>query len=94
VAKVGGTAVPESVATQKSSDSSSAAARSAPGVVTDLPSETVGLAFSGGGIRSATFCLGVLQALARKDKLRRVDLLSTVSGGAIPAGFSGDCTPG
>jgi predicted acylesterase/phospholipase RssA len=26
----------------------------------------VGLAFSGGGIRSATFNLGVLQALARK----------------------------
>jgi choline dehydrogenase-like flavoprotein len=89
VAKVGGTAVPESVATQKSSDSSSAAARSAPGVVTDLPSETVGLAFSGGGIRSATFCLGVLQALARKDKLRRVDLLSTVSGGGYTGGFLG-----
>src|SRR5690242_3253370 len=26
--------------------------------------DTVGLALSGGGIRSATFCLGVLQALA------------------------------
>jgi hypothetical protein len=40
-----------------------------------------GLAFSGGGIRSATFCLGVLQALAAKDKLNRFDYLSTVSGG-------------
>lgn len=29
------------------------------------PRETWGLALSGGGIRSATFCLGVLQALAR-----------------------------
>ncbi|MEZ2299388.1 patatin-like phospholipase family protein [Variovorax sp. RCC_210] len=40
-----------------------------------------GLALSGGGIRSATFCLGVLQALAKKDQLHHVDYLSTVSGG-------------
>jgi Patatin-like phospholipase len=40
-----------------------------------------GLAFSGGGIRSATFCLGVLQALAANDKLKQFHLLSTVSGG-------------
>jgi hypothetical protein len=41
----------------------------------------VGLAFSGGGIRSATFNLGVLQALGRLGLLRRIDYLSTVSGG-------------
>ena len=41
----------------------------------------VGLALSGGGIRSATFCLGVLQAFAKKGKLVSVDYLSTVSGG-------------
>jgi hypothetical protein len=41
----------------------------------------LGLAFSGGGIRSATFNLGVLQALARRGLLRYVDYLSTVSGG-------------
>jgi hypothetical protein len=41
----------------------------------------VGLAFSGGGIRSATFNLGVLQALADLKLLFRVDYLSTVSGG-------------
>jgi hypothetical protein len=40
-----------------------------------------GLALSGGGIRSATFGLGVLQALSHMDLLRRVDYLSTVSGG-------------
>ncbi len=40
-----------------------------------------GLAFSGGGIRSATFNLGILQGLARLDLLRRFDYLSTVSGG-------------
>lgn len=47
----------------------------------------VGLALSGGGIRSATFCLGVLQALARKDCLTRVDYLSTVSGGGYIGGW-------
>jgi hypothetical protein len=40
-----------------------------------------GLALSGGGIRSAVFCLGVLQALAERDLLKRFDYLSTVSGG-------------
>jgi hypothetical protein len=40
-----------------------------------------GLALSGGGIRSASFSLGVLQALARKGWLERFDYLSTVSGG-------------
>ena len=40
-----------------------------------------GLALSGGGIRSSTFALGVLQALAEKGYLRHFDYLSTVSGG-------------
>jgi len=40
-----------------------------------------GLSLSGGGIRSATFNLGVLQTLARLKLLHRVDYLSTVSGG-------------
>ena len=43
----------------------------------------VGLAFSGGGIRSATFGLGVLQGLAELDLLKFVDYLSTVSGGGF-----------
>jgi hypothetical protein len=41
----------------------------------------LGLAFSGGGIRSATFNLGVLQGLAERKLLPYVDYLSTVSGG-------------
>ena len=41
----------------------------------------VGLALSGGGIRSATFALGVLQALHQLGLLNSVQLLSTVSGG-------------
>jgi hypothetical protein len=42
---------------------------------------------SGGGIRSAAFNLGVLQALARTNLLRRIDYLSSVSGG----GYIGSC---
>ena len=41
----------------------------------------LGLALSGGGLRSATFALGVVQALANARALRSVDVLSTVSGG-------------
>ena len=40
-----------------------------------------GIALSGGGIRSASFSLGVLQALAYNQLLERMDYLSTVSGG-------------
>lgn len=39
------------------------------------------LAFSGGGIRSAVFNLGILQGLARRGLIRQLDYLSTVSGG-------------
>lgn len=41
----------------------------------------LGLAFSGGGIRSATFNLGVLQGLAQTGWLPKFQFLSTVSGG-------------
>ncbi len=41
----------------------------------------VGLALSGGGIRSATFGLGVLQGLKRLGLFDRLDYVSTVSGG-------------
>ena len=40
-----------------------------------------GLSLSGGGIRSAIFNLGVLQALAKNGLLQKIDYLSTVSGG-------------
>ncbi len=45
------------------------------------PHGLVGLAFSGGGIRSATFNLGVLQIFAKRGLLSWFDYLSTVSGG-------------
>ena len=43
--------------------------------------KVTGLALSGGGIRSAVFCLGVVQALAKNGVLKNFDYLSTVSGG-------------
>ena len=49
--------------------------------------EPWGLALSGGGIRSATFGLGVLQALARLGLLRCFHYQSTVSGGGYIGGF-------
>ena len=48
-----------------------------------------GLALSGGGIRSATFCLGLLKALADKRMLLRFDLVSTVSGGGYVGAMLG-----
>ena len=51
--------------------------------------QLAGLALSGGGIRSATFSLGVLQALGELEMLHKFDYLSTVSGGGyIGAWFS------
>jgi hypothetical protein len=57
------------------------AAESDNAVVRAHQARLMGLAFSGGGIRSATFNLGILQTLARLGLLRRVDYLSSVSGG-------------
>lgn len=56
-----------------------------PTVPQDAP--VMGLALSGGGLRSAIFCLGVLQALARVGLLKRFDYLSTVSGGSYIGSF-------
>lgn len=45
------------------------------------------LCISGGGIRSATFALGVIQAFADKGILTGFDYLSTVSGGGYIGGW-------
>ncbi|TPM30927.1 patatin-like phospholipase family protein [Mesorhizobium sp. B2-3-4] len=45
------------------------------------PAWLFGVALSGGGIRSASFCLGALQALDQYKLIPRIDYLSTVSGG-------------
>ena len=56
-----------------------------PDLAADAP--VVGLAFSGGGIRSATINLGILQGLAKHGLLKRIDYLSTVSGGGFIGGW-------
>jgi hypothetical protein len=62
----------------------------------ERPRKHWGLALSGGGIRSATFALGVLQGLAsttrerdgvRQPLLKYFDYLSTVSGGGYVGSF-------
>jgi len=49
----------------------------------------IGVALSGGGIRSATFALGVFQGWARAGFLKEIDFLSTVSGGGYFGSFVG-----
>jgi hypothetical protein len=51
------------------------------------PKNAVGLGLSGGGIRSATFCLGAIQVLADRGLLKDLDFLSTVSGGGYTGCF-------
>ena len=51
------------------------------------PRSLFGLALSGGGIRSATFNLGLLQGLNEIGLLRGMDYLATVSGGGYIGGF-------
>jgi hypothetical protein len=53
----------------------------------DVTPGQLGIAFSGGGIRSATISLGVAQALARQDRLLDFDYMSTVSGGGYFGSF-------
>lgn len=55
--------------------------------VTRPARDLFGVSLSGGGIRSATFNLGVLQALQRLRLLDRLDYLSTVSGGGYVGSF-------
>ena len=47
----------------------------------------VGLALSGGGVRSALFNRGMLEALSKRGFLKEVDILSSVSGGGFVAGY-------
>ncbi len=53
----------------------------------DKKADKIGLALSGGGIRSATFALGLLQELSRQKLLQKLDYLSTVSGGGYMGAF-------
>jgi hypothetical protein len=53
----------------------------------DDSTHAAGLAISGGGIRSATFALGVLVALSKRNLLPQFDYMSTVSGGGFVGSF-------
>ena len=48
-----------------------------------LNKDKAGIAISGGGIRSASFGLGVMQALVANNQLKKMDYMSTVSGGGF-----------
>lgn len=61
----------------------------APGADALAVEHPAGVAFSGGGIRSAIFSLGLAQALAEKRLFPQVDYLSTVSGGGYAGSFLG-----
>ncbi|MEZ0542867.1 hypothetical protein [Fibrella arboris] len=52
-----------------------------------LTSHQTALCLSGGGIRSATFALGLIQGLAQHNLLGRFSYLSTVSGGGYTGGW-------
>lgn len=51
----------------------------------DIPKRC--LALSGGGMRSATYALGVLEALSEIGKLNELDIISSVSGGTYAAAW-------
>src|SRR6218665_284180 len=55
--------------------------------ITSPRRDLCGLALSGGGIRSATFNLGLLQCLQQMGLLEMFDYLATVSGGGYIGGF-------
>lgn len=52
-----------------------------------VPRDFLGIALSGGGIRSSTFALGVLMRLREFGLLQHADYLSTVSGGGYVGGW-------
>lgn len=61
--------------------------RALQGIKAQQTTGAAALAISGGGIRSATFALGVLIALAERGLLKQFDYLSTVSGGGYLGSF-------
>ena len=54
-----------------------------------LKENLAGLAFSGGGIRAATFAVGIMQGLAGLKLLRFFDVISSVSGGGYANSWLG-----
>jgi Patatin-like phospholipase len=61
--------------------------RSKTGKSLDIDKDSLGIALSGGGIRSATICMGILERLNKKGILQQTDYLSSVSGGGYIASY-------
>ncbi len=61
--------------------------RKAKGLDTPLEEDSLGIALSGGGIRSATICLGIMERLNAIGVLQKTDYLSSVSGGGYLASY-------
>ncbi|MFK7807422.1 MAG: hypothetical protein AB8F74_06410, partial [Saprospiraceae bacterium] len=57
------------------------------GKSSDLDSDSLGIALSGGGIRSATICLGIMEELNKRGLIQQADYLSSVSGGGYLASY-------
>jgi len=55
--------------------------------VKQKPQNKLGIGLSGGGFRAALFHIGVLAAMAEKDKLKDIEVISCVSGGSIIGTF-------
>ena len=53
----------------------------------NLREDSLGIALSGGGIRSATICLGIMEKLNSIGLLKKSDYLSSVSGGGYLASY-------
>jgi Patatin-like phospholipase len=66
---------------------SAGASPTATGLARHARAEHAALCLSGGGVRSGSFALGVLQGLARAGVLGSFDYLSTVSGGGYIGGW-------
>jgi hypothetical protein len=67
------------------------ATRGAPPAQPPFMSAFAAICLSGGGIRSAAFCLGVIQAFAARGMLKQFHYLSTVSGGGYIGGWLTRC---
>ena len=81
--------IPAAVAVEKPSTitSKEVKARELKHIRKDDDDPLVGFAISGGGIRSATFGLGLLQAFESFGFFKHIDYLSTVSGGGYIGGW-------
>ena len=83
--------IPNAAALNRSEAAEITRRRETYGIATPAGEDAIGLALSGGGIRSATFCLGVVQVLAERGLMGQFDYLSSVSGGGYTGSLITSC---